>query len=240
MTTLCSLLHLLSRQNQLLPLSPSLRSTSVQETCLPCNLLLISSQMLSCQLKGNLKLSLTVSLLHQPSVTITGYTTTTLPSPATVTPVPPFIQVVAYIYVLTTQIFSDQSLKSMDIIQLLICTAGLCLYCCSVLSPSFPKQYFASLPPNYFLVGGSSENSYPQKLFSQPVFLNSSSPSASPAPVAPLLSGHPRSCFLPTTSPSGLPPSSTQCQPSSLPQLLIFKPTVLFFKKQSFTAKPLK
>lgn len=154
----------------------TLRSTSVHETHLPCNLLLISSQMLSCQLKGNLKLSLPFSLLHLLSFMIIGHKTITLPSPAPVSPVPPFIQAVAYIHTLITQSFFAQYLKSMDTIQLLICTAGLCLDCCSVLSPSFPKHYFASLPPNYFLVGGSLWT----WLFSQPVLLNSSSLSLSP------------------------------------------------------------
>lgn len=77
------------------------------------------------------------------------------PSPAPLTPVPPFVQAVAHIKVLIIQIFSAQYLKSIDTIQLLICTAGLGLDCCSVLFPGFPKYCFASLPPNYFLVGGS-------------------------------------------------------------------------------------
>lgn len=113
------------------------------------NLFLISSQMLSCQLKGNLKLSLLLSLLHLPSFMIIGHKTIARSSPAPVTPVPPFIQAVACIDMLITQIFSAQYLKSMDTIQLLLCTAGFSLDRCSVLFSSLPKHYFASPPPNY-------------------------------------------------------------------------------------------
>lgn len=113
------------------------------------NLLLISSQMLSCQLKGNLKLSLLLSLLHLPSFMIIGHKTITQSSPAPVTPVPPFIQAVAHIDMLITQIFSAQYLKFMDTIQLLLCTAEFSLDRCSVLFPNLPKHYFASPPPNY-------------------------------------------------------------------------------------------
>lgn len=101
----------------------------------------------------------------------TGHKTITLPSSAPVTPVPPFIQTVAHICMLITQLFSD--LKCTDTIQLLICTAG--LDCCSVLSLASLNTIFLHYHPTISSLVVVRENSYAQKLFSHPVLLNSSS-----------------------------------------------------------------